>query len=103
MDAAPSFLQYWWFHLPNYALALMQYAAIGRFLLGLFMGDDWSNYIFRGFKAVSEPAVAVVRAITPKAVPVPLLIVFTIFWLQAVRILFFLTLATYGLTPKVGG
>jgi hypothetical protein len=44
-----TFLDHWYYQLPNYALALMQYAAIGWLILGLFVDENWSNYIFRGF------------------------------------------------------
>lgn len=96
-----SLVQYWYFHLPNYALAVMQYAAIGYFLLGLFVDPNWSNYIFRGFKAVSAPAVMVVRFITPTAVPPPLLVVFTILWLTVARVAWLVTLVQLGLAPTI--
>lgn len=96
-----SLVQYWYFHLPNYALAVMQYAAFGRFLLGMFVDENWSNYIFRGFKAVSAPAVMVVRFITPTAAPPPLVLIFTIIWLTAARLVWFVTLVQLGLAPTL--
>lgn len=103
MDAATSFFVYWYYHIPNYVLAVLMYAAIGRFALSLFVPENWSNYIWRGFVAVSDPAVKVARVITPDAVPAPLLLIFTILWLIALRILFFFEMARWGLAPRVFG
>lgn len=96
-------LSHWYFHLPNYALAVMQYAAIGRFILGFFVDQNWPNYIWRGFKAVSAPAVEVVRVITPKICQTPLIVLFTILWLQVARIALLFGLATFGLAPTAQG
>jgi uncharacterized protein YggT (Ycf19 family) len=101
LDAASSFFQYWYYHLPNYALALMMYACIGRFVLGLFVPPNWQNYIWRGFVWVSDPAVRSVRAITPHAVPLPVVVFFAILWLLALRVLFFFEMARWGLAPRV--
>lgn len=96
-------ISHWYFHLPNYALAVMQYAAIGRLILGFFVDPNWSNYIWRGFKAVSGPAVEVVRVITPKACQTPLVLIFTILWLQVARIALLFAMAGLGLAPTVQG
>jgi hypothetical protein len=96
-----SLLPYWYFHAPNYALAVMQYAAVGWLLLGLFVDPNWSNYIFRGFKAVASPAVATVRFITPAAVPPMLVVVFTVLWLTVARAALFVTLTQLGLAPRL--
>jgi hypothetical protein len=101
LDAATSFFQSWYYHLPNYALAVLMYAAIGRFFLSLFVDPNWNNFIWRGFVAVSDPAVKLVRAITPDAVPPPVIIIFTVLWLIAARVLLFFEFARWGLAPRV--
>jgi uncharacterized protein YggT (Ycf19 family) len=101
MSVADSLVQLWYFHIPNYALAVMLYATIGRFALGLFVDENWSNYIWRGFKAVSHPAVWVVRRVTPTAVPHPVVLGFTMIWLMAARVALFIGLAAAGLLPRV--
>jgi hypothetical protein len=101
MSVSQSLVQFWYFHLPNYALAVMLYATIGRFLLGLVVAEDWSNFIWRGFKAVSQPAVWLVRRLTPMAVPHPLILVFTMIWLMTARVALFLAFASFGLLPRV--
>lgn len=101
MSIGQSLVQFWYFHLPNYLLAVMLYATIARFLLGLVVAEDWSNYIWRGFKAVSHPAVWLVRRVTPFAVPHPLVLVFTMIWLMAARVALFIAFASAGLLPRV--
>jgi hypothetical protein len=101
MSLGQSFVQYWYFHVPNYLLAVMLYATIGRFLLGLMVDENWSNYIWRGFKAVSQPAVWLARRLTPEAVPLPLVLVFTMIWLMAARVALFIGFASIGLLPRV--
>lgn len=95
------FMHYWYYHLPNYALALMQYAAIGWLLLGIFVDENWSNYIYRGFKAVASPAYAVVRTITPVAVPTMPTVLFTILWLAVARAAFLIVMTQLGLAPRL--
>lgn len=101
MSAGQSLVQFWYFHLPNYALAVMLYATLGRFLLGLIVAEDWTNFIWRSFKAVSQPAVWLARLLAPAAVPHPVVLVFTMIWLMAARIALFLAFASFGLLPRV--
>jgi uncharacterized protein YggT (Ycf19 family) len=82
---------------------VMQYATIGRLILGFFVDQNWSNYIWRGFKLVSSPAVEVVRVITPKVCQIQLVLIFTILWLQIARIALLFGLASLGLAPTVQG
>lgn len=98
-DAAIPFLSQWYFHLPNYVLAALMYTLIGRFVLGSFVASDWNNYIWRGFVAISEPVVRVVRAITPLAIATPLVVLFGALWLMALRVVFFLVMVRLGLAP----
>jgi YggT family protein len=103
VDAGASFFQHWWFHLPNYALAVLMYACVGRFLLGLFVDPAWNNFIWKGFVRVSDVAVRPVRAVTPAAVPLQVVVAFTFLWLLAARILFFFEMARWGLAPRLTG
>ncbi|MBX9990791.1 hypothetical protein [Phreatobacter oligotrophus] len=103
MDAASSFFQYWYFHVPNYVLALVMYACLGRFVLGLFVPPTWDNYIWRGFVWTSDLAVRPVQAITPGAVPLQVVILFAILWTLAFRIFLFFEMARWGLAPRIAG
>ena len=37
------FWQHWYFHLPNYALAVLVYTLFGRFVLSLLLSPDTKN------------------------------------------------------------
>lgn len=103
MDAASSFFQHWYYHVPNYVLAVIMYACLGRLLLGLFVPAKWDNYIWRGFVWTSDLAVRPVSAITPAAVPAPVVVLFAVLWLLAIRVLLFFEMARWGLAPRLGG
>ena len=59
------FWSYWYFHLPNFVLAAVMYTVIGRLVLGFFVPENWDNFIWRGFRFVTDPAVRAVRYVTP--------------------------------------
>ena len=65
---AGSLLAYWYFHLPNFVLATLMYTLLGRAMLGLFVDADSPNYIWRFFCRITDPVVAAVSVVTPKAV-----------------------------------
>ena len=93
-----SLLTYWYFHLPNFILAMLMYTLFGRALLGLIVQPDSSNYIWRFFCRITDPVVALV---TPKAaapVVVWLLGVVWLFWLRVALLYLFLFL---GAVPRV--
>ena len=96
-----SLLTYWYFHLPNFILAALMYTLLGRALLGVIVQPDSGNYIWRFFCRITDPVVAVVALMTPKAaVPVViwLLGVVWLFWLRVALLYVFLLL---GAVPKV--
>ena len=95
-------LPFWYFHVPNYLLAALMYTLIGRFILGMMAPAEWNNYIWRAFVTVTDPVVAVVRAITPHAIALPLVLVFAALWLMLLRVGLFLTMVSYGLGPATG-
>ena len=96
-------LEYWYFHLPNFALAAVMYSVLGRLLLSAFAPPGWQNYIWRAFITITEPAVRLVRWITPAGVPDVLLLIFTILWLMILRMAFFVGMGHVGLLPTVTG
>ena len=60
-------LTYWYFHLPNFVLAALMYTLLGRAVLGLIVAPDSSNYIWRFFCRITDPFVALIAPVTPKA------------------------------------
>lgn len=95
-------IQYWYFHLPNYILAIMMYSTLGRIALSLFLKPESKNYIYRGFVWLSMPAVYVVNFITPRALPFIIVLILAVLWLYAVRVIFLLALTVAGLAPTTG-
>jgi uncharacterized protein YggT (Ycf19 family) len=94
-----SFWTYWYFHIPNFVLAAVMYTLLGRLFLGLFVPENWDNYIWRFFKAVTDPFLRIVRLITPQILQHTVVIIFGVLWLMALRVAYLITLTNLGLGP----
>ena len=68
MGATYPVLTFWYFHLPNFILAALMYTLLGRALLGLIVAPDSSNYIWRFFCRITDPFLALIAPLTPRAV-----------------------------------
>jgi hypothetical protein len=79
-----SLFTYWCLNLPSLALAALIYLLIGRLVLSFIL--DGGNAARRLLDAVTDPVVATVGAITPRAVPPAGIVVAAIVWLVAFRI-----------------
>ena len=99
---AGSYLTYWYFHLPNFVLAALMYTLLGRVLLGLMVQPDSPNYIWRFFCRVTDPFIAIIAVVTPKAVAPVVLWLFGVVWLFWLRFIFFIVLSLFGLSPSGG-
>ena len=95
-----AFLTYWYYYLPDYALALLMYTVLGRAALSLFLDADSENYIWRFFCQATDPIVSAVAFITPKAAAPVILWGFAFVWLFWLRIAFFALFAVLDLLPK---
>jgi hypothetical protein len=93
------FWSYWYFHIPNFILAAVMYTLLGRLALGLFVPENWDNYIWRAFRIVTDPVVRVVRYATPDALGHPLVLVFSALWLMVFRVGYLLVLIRFGIAP----
>jgi hypothetical protein len=85
LSISTSLWAHWYFHLPNFVLAALMYTLLGRVLLGLIVGTDSQNYIWRFFCRITDPVVAAVGFLTPReAVPVVVWLfgVVWLFWLR---------------------
>ena len=78
------------------------YTLLGRAVLGLFVDADSPNYIWRFFCRLTDPVVAAVSAVTPKAVAPVVLWLFGVVWLFWLRLAFFVILSLLGLSPSTG-
>lgn len=94
--------QYWYFHLPNYVLAAIMYSLLGRLILSFFFPPESDNYIWKAFVSVTQPAVRAAGFIAPKAVPLPVLIIFAFIWILVIRFAFLTGLMGAGLAPSAG-
>ena len=101
MQSIP-FWSLWYFHLPNFILAVVMYTMLGRALLGLIVEHDSRNYIWRGFCAITDPFLKVFVHVTPKAVAPVVLWLFGFVWLFWLRIIFAAVFFAFGLL-KVSG
>ena len=97
MTATESFATYWWYHIPNLLLAALIYTLIGRYLLEIVFAKKPDAVILRVFRSVSDPIVNLVRYITPAIVPGGIVVVFSICWLMAARMFWFLTAVVFGM------
>lgn len=101
MDGNP-FWQYWYYHFPNYLLAVLVYTMIARFGLSLFVPYNWSNYIWRGFLWLTNPILFVVSRITPSFVHGVFMPLIAVFWLSVLRIVFWAAMSRQGWAPGTG-
>jgi uncharacterized protein YggT (Ycf19 family) len=94
------FWTYWYLHIPNFVLAAVAYTLVGRFVLGLFVPENWDNYIWRFFRLITDPAVRLVRAVTPSVITGPAVVVLAYLWVMAIRFVFLATMINLGLAPR---
>lgn len=95
-----SWWSYWYFHLGNYALAILFWTLIGRFMLGFFLPQDSPNYIFRWFRRLTDWLMRPVAFITPSMMPPVVLTLVAAFWVAMARVALFVVLHAAGLTPR---
>ena len=93
-------LTYWYFQLPNFVLAALMYTLLGRALLGLIVQPDSSNYIWRFFCRLTDPVVAAVALVTPKAVAPVVVWLFGVVWLFWLRVLLLNVFLVLGAVPR---
>lgn len=93
-----TFFTYWYYFVPDYALAVVMYTVLGRVALSLFLEPDSTNYIWRFFCRLTDPAIALVAQVTPKATTQIVLWGFTFVWLFWLR---FVLLAVYRATGLI--
>jgi YggT family protein len=97
-----SLAAHWYYHVPNFILAALMYTLLGRVLLGLIVQPDSSNYIWRFFCTATDPVIAVFAKVTPRAAVPVVVWLFTVVWLFWIRVVFHLTLLSFGLAPSLG-
>lgn len=95
------FFKFWYFTIPDFALAIVFYTLFGRFLLGFILRPDSPNYIFRFFKLLTNWAVIPAALITPRFIPPLFLAPIAAFWIALLRILLRLWMQNNGWVPRL--
>jgi hypothetical protein len=95
-------LRYWYYYLPDYALAVLMYTLLGRVLLGLMVEANSTNYIWRFFCRITEPVVTLVSAVTPKAAAPVVVWLFGVVWLFWLRVAFLYAFLMLTADPRAG-
>jgi YggT family protein len=101
VSTAETLLASWYFQAPNFILAALMYTLLGRVVLGFIVEPDSTNYIWRFFCRFTDPVVAAIALVTPKAtVPVVLWLfgVVWLFWLRVLLLWVFLLLSAPRIT-----
>ena len=101
MSTSNPIFVYWYFHLPNFVLAALMYTLLGRVILGLIVQPEASNYIWRFFCRVTDPVVAAVALVTPKAAAPVIVWLFGVVWLFWLRVLLLNVFLILGVVPKL--
>ena len=91
----------WYYHLPNYLLAILMYMTLGRLVLSFFFDAASKNVIWRSFVTVTEPAVRIFAGVTPRVAPLPVVLVFTAIWLLLMRFAYLTVLLQAGYRPTL--
>ncbi len=94
-------ITYWYFHLPNFVLAALMYTLLGRVILGLVVDPDSKNYIWRFFCRITDPVIAVLAWVTPKATVPVVLWLFAVVWLFWLRVLLLNIFLYFGAVPPL--
>jgi len=89
----------WYFHLPNYLLAILMYMTLGRLVLSWFFAPASTNVIWRSFVRITDPLVRLVGAVTPRVVPLSVVLIFTAIWLLVARFAYLTVLMSAGYAP----
>ena len=92
-------------HLPfwivMYSLALTAWACVARFMMQIIVPHDSPNYIWRGFRLLTDWAVWCARRMIPSYVEPPFLPLVAACWLFGIRLVLGVLLVGAGLAPRI--
>lgn len=100
MNPSDTLFSFWYFHLPNFILAALMYTLLGRAVLGLIVQPDSQNYIWRAFCRITDPVVALVAMVTPKATAPVVIWLFGFVWLFWLRVGLLYLFLVLGAVPR---
>jgi hypothetical protein len=93
------FLGYLPFWISMYVLSAVGWTCLARFLLGFFVPHDSRNYIWRGFRILTDWIVLTTRFITPAIIPNLVMPIFAFVWVFVLRAFVALLLLQVGMVP----
>jgi hypothetical protein len=103
MPARPDFLTHWYYHLPDQIIAVLIYLLLVRLVLVLVRRDgEGIGRLVGLLNRVTNPVLAGVGVITPRAVPAAGVIVFALIWLATVRLALFIAVTARGIRLTLG-
>lgn len=103
MGLRANFLAHWYYHLPDQIIAVLIYLLLVRLVLVLVRrDDDGTGRLVRLLNRVTNPVLSGVGAITHRAVPAALLIVFALVWLTTARLALFIAVTARGIRLTLG-
>jgi hypothetical protein len=102
MTTGGSLLGSWLFLVPNFILAALMYTLLGRALLGAIVGTDSTNYIWRFFCRFTDPFVALIAVVTPKATAPVVVWLFGVVWLFWLRVALLYAFLAVSTTARIG-
>ncbi len=102
MGSSDTILSSWLFLAPNFILAALMYTLLGRVLLGLIVPPESPNYIWRFFVRVTDPFVAIISVVTPKAAVPVVVWLFGVVWLFWLRVGLLYLFLVMGAVPRAG-
>jgi hypothetical protein len=97
-DLILPYLPFW---LVIYGLALIAWASIARFGMQAWMPPDSRNYIWRGFRLLSAPAVGFARFVTPRYVAPLWWPLLGALWAFGIRFVASLIMLALGMVPRL--
>ncbi len=93
-------------HLPfwliTYTLALTAWACLARFAMASFFAPDSTNYIWRGFRLLSDWAVWCAARMVPSYVAPFYLPLVAMCWLFGLRLVLGIFMISAGWAPRLG-
>jgi YggT family protein len=78
------------------------YTLLGRAVLGMFVAPDSPNYIWRFFCRVTDPVIAAVSIVTPKAAVPVVIWLFGVVWLFWLRVGLLYLFLLFGAATRTG-
>jgi len=102
VGSSDTILSSWLFLAPNFILAALMYTLLGRVLLGLIVPPESPNYIWRFFVRVTDPFVAIISVVTPKAAVPVVVWLFGVVWLFWLRVGLLYLFLVMGAVPRAG-